>query len=250
MQHKLPERYRGHTGWLPADIERTYKPMLVEQSIDRVERIPSSKSGCTVRHDIETTTGNYFANGVLVHNSNCRVGIVNDVFCAGSRTTRKDPEIDRIGSLFWKVAEDVNVNSLLRYVKREMEAKVVIVFGEIYGQGVQSLHYGFTGKRKGFRAFDIYVDGNWLDYDAFESACTINGVPMAPVLYRGPFDLAKIKEVSVGKTTLPLANNIREGVVVRTTKERRDPAWGRMVMKFVSPDYDLSKHKKKDTTDL
>jgi hypothetical protein len=38
--------------------------------------------------------------------------------------------------------------------------------------------------------------------------------------------------------------------VVRPAKERRDPALGRVVLKFISPEYDLSKHKKKDTTDL
>ena len=45
-------------------------------------------------------------------------------------------------------------------------------------------------------------------------------------------------------------DNIREGVVVRPAVERRDPALGRVVLKFISPEYDLSKHKKKDTTDL
>ena len=70
------------------------------------------------------------------------------------------------------------------------------------------------------------------------------------MLYQGPFDLEKIKEISNGKSTLPGAQNIREGVVVRTAKERRDPALGRVCLKFIGPDYELSKHKKKDTTDL
>jgi len=101
-----------------------------------------------------------------------------------------------------------------------------------------------------FRAFDIYVDGEFLDYDDFRGYCDAQCVARVLEIYRGPFDLAKIKEVSNGKSTLPGADNIREGVVVRPAVERRDPALGRVVMKFVSPDYDLSKHKKKDTTDL
>ena len=125
----------------------------------------------------------------------------------------------------------------------------MILFGEIYGQGVQSLHYG-CNKKKGFRAFDLYVDGRFISFDAFADLCNLHGVERVPVIYQGPFDLEKIKEVSTGKSVLPGAKNIREGVVVRPVRERRDPALGRVVLKFVSPDYNLSKHKKKDTTDL
>ena len=127
--------------------------------------------------------------------------------------------------------------------------KTIIVFGEIYGAGVQSLHYG-QKKEKGYRAFDIYVDGGFLDYDDFKSQCDAAGVETAPVLYRGPFDLEKIQAVADGKSTLPGADNIREGVVVRPIKERRDPKLGRVLLKFIGTEYELSKHKKKDTTDV
>jgi len=196
-----------------------------------------------------------------IHGRNVRVGIVNGSFVLGSRTYRKrdpfagDPRIEVDGdlsiykdTLYWSVLPDTNVLKLL-YDLQAHGAQTVIVFGEIYGQGVQSLHYGCT-KKKGFRAFDIYVNGDYLDYDTFLAWCKQVDVEVAPALYRGPFDLDKIKEISNGKSVLPGAKNIREGVVVRTVKERRDSAWGRMVMKFVSPEYDLSKHKKKDTTDV
>jgi RNA ligase (TIGR02306 family) len=185
-----------------------------------------------------------------IHGKNCRIGLVNGTTQVGSRTTRKNQE--RKGSIFWDAADLHNVRGLLDNIWNDQEAfnaKTVIVYGEIYGQGVQSLHYG-CNKKKGFRAFDIYVNGDFLDYDTFVEQCKLADVEMAPVLYRGPFDLAKIKEVSNGKSTLPGAKNIREGVVVRTVKERRDPALGRVVLKFISTEYDLSKHKKKDTTDV
>jgi hypothetical protein len=59
-----------------------------------------------------------------------------------------------------------------------------------------------------------------------------------------------MNEVSNGKSTLPGADNIREGVVTRPVVERRDPKLGRVVLKFIGTDYELSKHKDKDTTDL
>jgi len=189
-----------------------------------------------------------------LHGKNCRIGIINGTLCVGSRTYRKQV-IPKDGSnkdfLFWSpLTSHPAINDLLDWLTSR-GSKVIILFGEIFGQGVQSLHYGVGGKKeKGFRAFDLYVDGTYLDYDEFKAICDEHNVPTVPVLYRGPFDLEKIKDVSNGKSTLPGADHIREGVVVRTAIERRDPAWGRMVMKFISPDYDLSKHKKRDTTDV
>ena len=201
-----------------------------------------------------------------IHGCNSRLGIVNGTFVVGSRTTRKVDPAPGCGEseedlqvfkdyLFWSPVANSAVRQLIYNVWNDRESfddpQTVIVFGEIYGQGVQSLHYGVGGKKpKGFRAFDIYVDGNYLNYDYFVEQCEMAGVEMAPVLYQGPFDLEKIKEVSNGKSTLPGADNIREGVVVRPVKERLDPALGRVVLKFIGPDYELSKHKKKDTTDL
>lgn len=196
-----------------------------------------------------------------IHGANCRIGIVNGTFVAGSRTTRKvDPAPDCGETeedlkvfkdyLFWSPVANPGVRKLL-FALAETGAKTVILFGEVYGQGVQSLHYGVGGKKaKGFRAFDVYVDGEYMDFHGFADLCDLHGVERAPVLFQGPFDLEKIKEVSNGRSTLPGADNIREGVVVRPAVERRDPALGRVVLKFISPQYDLSKHKKKDTTDL
>jgi hypothetical protein len=59
-----------------------------------------------------------------------------------------------------------------------------------------------------------------------------------------------MNEVSNGKSTLPGADNIREGVVTRPVVERRDPKLGRVVLKFISTDFDLSKHRALDTTDV
>ncbi len=64
MQRKLPARYRGHDGWLPQHGAE-YKSMLVEQRVDAISSF-SIKSG---RYSMETETGNYFANGILVGDS-------------------------------------------------------------------------------------------------------------------------------------------------------------------------------------
>ncbi|GAA1607855.1 hypothetical protein [Actinoplanes couchii] len=69
MQRKLPVRYRGHHGWLPPAGE-VYKPPLVPQRITGIEHDVSGVAGH--RRDIATGTRNFFANGVLVHDSGAR----------------------------------------------------------------------------------------------------------------------------------------------------------------------------------
>jgi RNA ligase (TIGR02306 family) len=188
-----------------------------------------------------------------IHGGNVRLGLVDGKLVAGSRTSRKEHPGEGAALkdfLYWSPYTNPGVERILRQ-SADNGAKVVILFGEVFGQGVQSLHYGVGGKKeKGFRAFDLYVDGRFLGYEEFKRICDQEGVETAPLLYRGPFDLKKMNEISNGKSTLPGADNIREGVVVRPVIERRDPKLGRVVLKFIGTDYELSSHKDKDTTDL
>lgn len=179
-----------------------------------------------------------------IHGRNCRVGLVDGHEVAGSMTARREKPDDVAGDLFWGPWADERVEALLMDLARSY--KVVILFGEVYGRGVQSMDYGVT-KGRGFRAFDIYVDGRYLDFDGFARVCDEHGVERVPVLFRGPFDLATVKALSNGKSTIG-GTHIREGVVVRTAKERRDPAIGRVVLKFID-EFDLSKHKEKESVD-
>jgi hypothetical protein len=68
MQYKLPVRYRGHAGWLP-DATSEYKPTLVSQQITAIRRLSKNVVESN-RYDIVTTTGNFIAQGVVVHSSN------------------------------------------------------------------------------------------------------------------------------------------------------------------------------------
>jgi hypothetical protein len=117
----------------------------------------------------------------------------------------------------------------------------VIVFGEVYGGSIQNLNYGIpSGKGFGFRIFDIQLNGKFMNHDDLVQTCQKFGVDMVPVLYRGPFSLNKIKEVSGGNTTMGNQDHIREGVVVRPVVERTHPRVGRLVMKYISDQYLMS----------
>ncbi|HSH95282.1 MAG TPA: RNA ligase family protein, partial [Roseimicrobium sp.] len=71
----------------------------------------------------------------------------------------------------------------------------------------------------------------------FAGLCSRFSVEMVPHVFKGPFDLAKIRELSDGPSLVAGANNIREGVVVKPLIERTDPKLGRVILKYVGDTY-------------
>ena len=111
------------------------------------------------------------------------------------------------------------------------------VLGEVYGRGVQDLHYGQPNPA--FAVFDAYVGepgmGRYLSPDELAESLS-DLFPLVPALYRGPFSLAKLQELTDGATTLGGAH-VREGVVVRPAAERVSSEFGRVILKSVSGKY-------------
>ena len=182
------------------------------------------------------------------HGSNARCGVCDGELMAGSHTTRKKrpADEDMKAHFYWLPMTIPGVKPLLDELGQGH--KQVILFGETYGAKVQSLHYGHE-KDRAFIAFDILVDGKYLDYDEFKGLCDKYAIPTCPVIYRGPFSLAAIKTAAEGKTIIG-GDHIREGVVVRPVKERNDPRIGRLVLKYLSEAYLLSKHADQDLRDV
>lgn len=174
-----------------------------------------------------------------IHGTNCRVGVITGRSACGTRRgesqrfagSKTAARAETPGSLYWFPWSIPGVEAFVsRYLGDQ-----VILFGEVYGK-VQSLRYGIPG-RIAYRAFDLMVDGKYLDYDTFNTVCDHHGVETAPLVYRGPFSLEKIRELSSGKSLVPGADHIREGVVVKPAIERTDPAIGRVILKYVSDEY-------------
>jgi len=118
----------------------------------------------------------------------------------------------------------------------------LIVFGEIYGAGVQDLHYGAKNK-KGYRVFDIAINGEYLNHHALTHICNKVRLPLVPFLSGGMLSYETLLEMAQGNTTLE-DGHIREGIVVRPmydeltwSKGELDPHPKRMVFKIISPDY-------------
>ncbi len=122
------------------------------------------------------------------------------------------------------------------------EDEPFFLIGELFGPGVQDLHYSF---KQDFVAHDIYRGqpgkGWFLNEDDFAYHVERAHIDRAPVLYRGPFSKVVMLEHTSGASVLGNSKHIREGLVVKPVRNRRDDRIGRVILKSVSNDYLLRK---------
>lgn len=244
MQYKLPARYRGHEGWLPPTT-KTYKSLLVPQQVVAIEEYDAPR---TNRYDIETETHNYFANGILTHNSNSRVALLKvdgewDFYCGSHKKCRRQFQPDGEESVYWSPLHLPGVMELLTHLCDEQND--VIIFGELYGPGVQDMDYGVPVGDIGWRVYDISVNGCYLGWVEVSNLCVLHRIETVPLLYTGSFDPARLDEWTNGPTTVAAAGDIktkfkgREGCVITPLIETySDYLGGRLILKSVSADYE------------
>lgn len=121
----------------------------------------------------------------------------------------------------------------------------MVLYGEIVGKGIQKGYTYGCNDSYDFYAFDISIDGNYLDPEDFKKYCDRYDIKRVPVLYEGPYTLNKAWELATGPSVImdrdKPSQSIREGCVVKPVKNRVDPMAGRVVFKFINPDYLLMK---------
>lgn len=116
------------------------------------------------------------------------------------------------------------------------------VLGEIFGKGVQDLHYGIMNPD--FRAFDLYLGnpghGNYVGFPSMYKTLK-DFFPIVPTLALSvPWSPNLLDQFTGGKTTLE-DSHTREGVVIRPDVERQDRKAGRVIFKSISEEYLLRK---------
>lgn len=165
-----------------------------------------------------------------------------------ARKLALEDEKDEGGSsknVYWRAVHELGLDKKLRDIALAFPNPArICLYGEVLG--VQDLMYGHTKGQLGFAAFDISVDGEYLDVDYFNMLMDANYVPRVPPLYRGPYDEEKLWEIASGlEQYTGREAHMREGIVVRPVHERRDDlsGLGRVCLKFVSEVYLLRKNK-------
>jgi RNA ligase (TIGR02306 family) len=177
-----------------------------------------------------------------IHGTNSRVGSIQGEFMGGSKALqRKRPAEDNFAAnIYWSPLALPSVRALLEDLGKEHAQ--VILFGEVYGSKIQSLHYGYKG-RLGFRSFDLLIDGRYQNWPDLVMLAEKYGIETVPVVATIPFELAEVKRLSEGPTLLMQQDaHIREGVVVRPLVERIHPKVGRVIQKYVSDSYLFGKN--------
>lgn len=255
MQYKLPERYRGGEAGFPR-VFGAYKSLIKSQRITRVQATSSASSIYRVtdnpkgalRYDLQTGTGNFFANGMLVHNSATIMTLDLDedrIFASSKGFAGRHQAIkEDTANLYWRALRLYDVEAKARIIAERLGVRRLGIFGEVYGAGVQDLTYGIVSRNTpGYAVFDMAVTDTqgrvvWLDQFAVRTLCEDTGLPMVPQLFCGPYDYVLLTELAEGQTVLGHGAHLREGLVVRPLSERSDPATGgRAIAKFLSAAY-------------
>ena len=156
-------------------------------------------------------------------------------------------------NLYWRAARERGLPFAAEGICGVLGARRVGLFGEVYGKGVQDLHYGKDASHDeslGFVLFDIAVmdqagEVRWLSHAEIDRLWSITlgeaglivTTPRAPVVYEGPYDYEVLAQLAEGRSLLD-PGTIREGVVVRPKVERRSEILGgRAIAKIVSEGY-------------
>lgn len=173
-----------------------------------------------------------------IHGTNCRLGLINEdgwTFAAGNHKVRRAPG----SGIYWEPMD--LVRPLLEYLSAGR--RDIVVFGEIFGPGVQDMDYG--QERRSFRVFDISIDGKYISWAQLFKACDMFKIKTVPLLYIGPFEKHIVEGLTYGRTTfkgVKCGFKGREGVVVTPLIEQMVPRFGRMILKSVSADYRARKN--------
>ena len=167
-----------------------------------------------------------------IHGTNSRVGVVDGAFMVGSHNVQRKAEDAGI------YGAPLSLRCVTRLLEDYKAAKMnAILFGEIYGPGIQDMAYG--AKEYRYAAFDLMVNGCYLPPDIFFEVMVRYEIPTVPTLYYGTFNQWAMDLLVDGPTLMcpPEENKSkfkgREGIVITSMGE----AHSRRIAKMVSIDY-------------
>ena len=144
----------------------------------------------------------------------------------------------KVGDIWWETAQKLDLRNKLEPYPD------MVLYGEVYGEGVQDLTYDSPKGRK-FRAFDVYdlKKGKFLDYEDFmDFICMIGLHPIndvVPFLYRGKWSKELFEEWKKHADTgmSRIGPHLTEGIVIKPSEERNDQRCGRVGLKYVGQGY-------------
>lgn len=215
-----------------------------------------------------------------IHGKNARVGLIREAhsdgkpqwtWMAGSHDVRRKESVKRKRKItdektgeqkieeydeksqFWQVL-DKNGSSLREMISAiSGEKNNVVVFGEIFGSGVQDMTYGMTAGNWSFRVFDITVNKIYLSVTEKIDWLTKFDVEMVPVLYMGPFSNEEVEKYTSGNNTIseqPGTFKGREGIVITSIAEQTVSTSKRLMERMVFKSINFEYLERKNGTEF
>lgn len=174
---------------------------------------------------------------IKIHGTNCRVGLIEGEFMAGSHGLRRKEPADYSKNTYWYPLSILAVKTMLEDLAASNGYKQVVLFGEVFGNVQKKYNYGVPNGID-FRAFDLLIDGKYVEPNVFYELCKHYGVQTVIHLemnYRYTFEDIKRFAESIEKD--PLGDHPIEGLVIRPVVERQDRRVGRVILKYVTDTY-------------
>jgi len=171
--------------------------------IKSIKRVKKSQ----LRYDLQTGTGNFFASGILSHNSSLSRNYIH----ARSLDSQNHPSRNWLKALHGKI-------------KHELPDNFIICGENCFAE--HSIHYDNLPTY--FFVFNIWEKGRRLQWDDMVEYCNMLELQTVPVLWRGIWNEEKIKE---------LANTLdpktQEGFVIQVTRAIVASEWKKCSTKYV-----------------
>lgn len=130
--------------------------------------------------------------------------------------------------------------------KYDIESKIApheTVYGEIYGAKVQNNYmYDCKPNERKLIIFDVKIlsedkqSTRFLTHDEMVQWCVNKGLKHVPIFYRGPFSKELAEQHSTGRSLLWPPEKVREGIVIKDTKETMSFI-GKKYLKYINSEY-------------
>lgn len=163
-------------------------------------------------------------------------------FCWGSRRVQIQAKPDKKHSGFKSEKQGVEFGDVYTKIKEQYKLEVRIpkgyaVYGEIVGPGIQKDYcYGLASGNHEFYVYDVMHNGKWLEHREMQEFCEQYGFTPVPLMYTGPYSKAVIEMYLAHN---PISHETNEGIVVKPLPERTSPKCGRLLLKYINPEYYL-----------
>jgi RNA ligase (TIGR02306 family) len=228
-------RYEPSANKLNQDTEDDEEP-----SIPGIHKIPHYDLENYKKYSNIIKEGEEVFYTTKIHGTNARYVFWNGKMYCGSRTRWKknpnDINNETAKNQWW---DALKFNP---WIEKWCKANPgIVIYGEIFGSIIQgNFHYGYKNGQIGFRVFDVWKNNQWVSFSELITDDLYKELKFVPILYHGQHNkniLEKLAEET--ETSLPNCgnNHIREGIVIKLSKERWDENIGRVTLKYISKNY-------------